>query len=613
MERKDILSFSKLNSLWLRYFVLIVLIGSYAIGFSQLSINFDNGSLSNPAWVGNVSNFIVNTAGQLQLNAPAAGESSLFTKYKVPADSIQMDFYFKLQFSPSNDNFGKIYLFTDNIDETVANGYYMRIGENGSADALQIWKLTNGVASMLAAGSMGAVSADPADGRVSMKIYRDGYWSVSVDYTGNNLFQEDISFFDPSYTFQDSTYFGVYCKYTSSRTDKFFYDDISINTVERDTIAPSVLAAEIIDQNRLVLTFSEPLEETSANILSNYVVDNGIGSPDQISFTVNNPNQVLAIFNTKPIASGIPYTIQVVGVKDKSNNMSNSSIGFVFATSPDVGDLILTEVLTDPYSGGDDFIEIYNTSNKFLKLNGLIVRNAQKNESKVITTDAILLPNEYVAITKSIDFLIANYNPPADARFIAATIPTMNVDGANITLITLKNNEEIILDAFDYSVDYHFSFIDETKGVSLERISLTSTTNDPNNWHSASKEVFFATPGYKNSNNVSGTSSTNVGIEPNTKVISPNGDGVDDFVLLNYTMDKPGYLATIKIYDADGFPLLDLANNYLLGTEGAIKWDGIDMEGNRMRIGMYIIFARLFHPDGDVIESKNVVVVAGDL
>ncbi len=155
MKCKDILSYNKLTLSLLRYFMLYGLIGVSTDISAQINLDFDNGNINQVKWEGNINNFIINTEGQLQLNAAVAGESTIFTKFKVPKDSIQLDLYFKLQFAPSNDNFGKIYLFTDNKDETKANGYYLRLGENGSNDAIQVWKLTQGIGSLMASGKNG--------------------------------------------------------------------------------------------------------------------------------------------------------------------------------------------------------------------------------------------------------------------------------------------------------------------------------------------------------------------------------------------------------------------------------------------------------------------------
>ncbi|MBK8668421.1 MAG: lamin tail domain-containing protein [Saprospiraceae bacterium] len=612
MKCKDILSYNKLTLSLLRYFMLYGLIGVSTDISAQINLDFDNGNINQVKWEGNINNFIINTEGQLQLNAAVAGESTIFTKFKVPKDSIQLDLYFKLQFAPSNDNFGKIYLFTDNKDETKANGYYLRLGENGSNDAIQVWKLTQGIGSLMASGKMGGISAEPADARIRCKIYRNGLWLVTTDYTGKTLYEDDIEFSDPAFSLPDATYFGIYCKYSASRIDKFFYDDIIYKTIERDTVPPLVLKAEVVNDSNLRLSFSESLDEVSVKNTAAYVADNGLGSPDLISYSTATPNEVTLTYTGGKIKSGKNYTLTINGVKDRSNNQKKQTISFVYAIKPVKGDLIITEVLTDPYSGGEDFIELYNASDKFIKLDSLILKNTQKNESKTLLTSDVLYPGRYVALSKNIDFLKTTYKTPDTANFIIATLPSLNVDGANITIISTSGNQPITIDSFDYSEKYHFQLIDETKGVSLEKISLKAPSNDANFWHSSSSLVLYATPGYKNSNLIKDNTATgsSKGLIPDKKVFTPNGDSIDDFVLLKYELAKPGYLATVRIYDAEGFAVADLANNLLLGTEGALKWDGIDGEGNIMRMGIYIVYSRLFHPDGDVIDSKQVVVVA---
>ncbi len=611
MKRKDILSFNTIGLSVRRYFYIILLFIAIMDVAAQLKLDFNSGNIADVKWEGSISNFKINAEGQLQLNATVAGESQIFTKFKVPPDSIQVDLYFKLQFAPSNDNFGKIYIFTDNINESLANGYYLRLGENGSNDAIQVWKLEKGVPALLGSGRMGGISADPADARIQCKIYRDGLWVMAIDYAGKVLYEDDLEFSDPTLMIQDSMYFGMYCKYSTTRVDKFFYDDIHIKTIEKDTIAPGVISASGIDDTTIKVIFTESVEELSAKNAAYYFADNGLGSPEVVLFSATAPNEVLLKYNSKRIMSGIFYTMTIDGVKDRSNNKKKSVISFVLTIKPQKGDLIISEVLSDPYSGGDDFIELYNTSNKFLKLDSLIIKNAQKNESRTVLTDFILLPEAYVAISRNTEFLKMTYKTPGNANFITATLPSFNVDAANFSIISTIDKQQITIDSFDYAENYHFQLIDETKGVSLERINLSTQTNDKNNWHSAAAQVKYGTPGYKNSNF---TSPENIpdefGLIPDKKTFTPDGDNLDDFILLNYKMDKPGYLATVRIFDAEGFPIVDLANNFLLGTEGSIKWDGVDGEGNTMRMGMYVIMTRLFHPDGNVRNFRHAVVVA---
>jgi hypothetical protein len=390
--------------------------------------------------------------------------------------------------------------------------------------------------------------------------------------------------------------------------DKFFYDDINVKTIEKDTSAPSIVSAEVLSSDQLKLIFSESLEQTSAINIANYTADNGLGNPVNVIYNPSKPLEVVLNFTSQAIKSGINYQLTVKDVKDKSNNHREQKVNFVFTARPSTGDIVISEVLTDPYTGGNDFVEIYNKSDKFLKLDSLIISNSQRNENRVIRTNEILYPGEYLAISQNVDFLKNTYVPPSTAKLLAATIPALNVSDANISIKSVINGVTVTIDSFDYRENMHFALIDDTKGVSLERINIFGPTNDANNWHSASAQVKYATPGYKNSNLTTIIDYADYSIKPDKKVFSPNGDGFEDFVLLNYLLEKPGYLATIKIFDADGFPVYDLANNFLLGTEGSIKWDGINTEGNIVKIGMYIVYCRLFHVDGDIIETKNVVV-----
>ena len=101
MKRKDILSFNTIGLSVRRYFYIMVLFIANINVDAQLKLDFNSGNIGEVKWEGNIANFKINAEGQLQLNASVAGESQIFTRYKLPPDSIQVDLYFKLQFAPS--------------------------------------------------------------------------------------------------------------------------------------------------------------------------------------------------------------------------------------------------------------------------------------------------------------------------------------------------------------------------------------------------------------------------------------------------------------------------------------------------------------------------------
>ena len=75
-------------------------------------------------------------------------------------------------------------------------------------------------------------------------------WLMATDYSGNTIYEDDLEFVDQGFSLQDSMYFGLYCKYTATRTDKFFFDDISIKTIEKDRDGP--VAKMFIDVRRVM-------------------------------------------------------------------------------------------------------------------------------------------------------------------------------------------------------------------------------------------------------------------------------------------------------------------------------------------------------------------------
>ena len=170
-----------------------------------------------------------------------------------------------------------------------------------------------------------------------------------------------------------------------------------------------------------------------------------------------------------------------------------------------------------------------------------------------------------------------------------------------------------ILDLLEYEDDFHSPLIDDLNGVSLERIDFEKPTNDRNNWFSGATDVGYATPGYQNSAQVSNTIDGADLIELPVRTVSPDGDGYEDVLLINYTTGELGYVANVNIYDAHGRLVRTLVNGELLLREGTLRWDGTDDQGRKARLGIHLIWIEMFQPDGTVQRFKKTCVVAGRL
>ena len=115
-------------------FVLFVLQSITA--FSQFSDNFNDGLFQNGTttprevnWTGDVAEFVVNDALQLQLrSASRVSPAQLRTPSGIVANT-SWEFYVKMNFNPTSSNYTKVYLASDEEDlNSSLNGLFVRIG-----------------------------------------------------------------------------------------------------------------------------------------------------------------------------------------------------------------------------------------------------------------------------------------------------------------------------------------------------------------------------------------------------------------------------------------------------------------------------------------------------
>ena len=586
-----------------KYFFIFFLVFSHNFGLAQLSDNFSDGNfITNPVWEGDVNNFIVNDNLELQLNAPDAGESFLYTSIS-PEESNEWSFYFRMEFAPSGSNIMRIYFALSDLDLTIADGYYLEVGETGSDDELKFYQLENGSPTLMGSGTMGALATDPSVARVKI-VKTDGTWQLDINYDGGLVLSPEITISDAT-SITDNSYFGLWCKYTATRTDKFFFDDIYSGVEIIDSEGPEIISSSLLSSSSLLLCFDEAVEKIAT---SDVFVSPSI-TIASINYHEGELNKLLISF-TEDISGGIDYTLDIPSISDLTGNTSSVE-GIIFSRleTPAVGDLIINEVLSDPFPDGTDFIEIYNRSDKTLSLSGLVLINGTNGNFEVILGPNEISPNEYIAFTEDKDFLDDNYTLLDPDAVHEMDLPSYNNDEGNVSLLYFDGTNITAIDSFDYTSELHSTLLSDTEGVSLERLSSEVATNSADNWNSASEFSGYATPGYENSNRISSISGTDI-FSLDKKVFSPDGDGFEDLLIINYTLPSTGYSLSVNIYDAEGKFIRNLAESALPSVSGIVKWDGTVEEGTLASMGIYIAHFSGFHPDGDRLEEKLVFAIA---
>lgn len=392
----------------------------------------------------------------------------------------------------------------------------------------------------------------------------------------------------------------------------------SVIAAHPDQTGPQLLRVTVIASDSIRAWFSESIDSTTYLNPASYSIDNGLGQP--LAAVAMAPDFMsVKLKLSSGLLSNILYTLTVANtIEDCAGNaLANPNTArFAIAEAAVAGDVLINEVLFDPNDGGTDFVEVYNNSQKVLDLKNIVLCTQDTignvfNEVNVIAPESwLLFPGDYLLLSESGAAVKSQYATTNPNAFLDMdNLPAMNVDG---DIVVLADTGFHVIDKLVYHDTWHFPLLNNTKGVSLERIRFDSPTQDPTNWHSASSTAGYATPGYKNSEYSEGGDNGEVTVTP--QVFSPDADAVDDVVNISFHFDQPGYTANVRIYDDRGRLVRNLVHNELLGTDaGTFSWDGVSDAREKARVGMYVIYFEAFALDGKVKKYKRTCVLAARL
>jgi hypothetical protein len=342
---------------------------------AQISDNFGDGDFTNnPTWSGDNADFIVNAGFQLQLNSTVADTSSL--SFASPfATNCEWQFWCRMNFSPSDNNNTRFYLTSDvaNLEGPV-NGYYIRMGENGSLDGVDLWEQNGTTHTKIIDGLPARVALNNNIVRVKVTRTVAGLWTVYSDTTGGTNWVTEGSV--TNNTFTTCNYSGYFCKYTVSNINDFFLDDVYVGPPIVDVTAPQISSVNVLSATQLDVTFDEPVELTTAETETNYNVNNSIGNPSLATRDGSNPALVHLTFSNS-FVSAQNYMLYVSNVQDNAANaMVLDSAAFLYLPigTPVFHEVVINEIMADPSPvvglPNTEFIELYNRSAQNFNLNG---------------------------------------------------------------------------------------------------------------------------------------------------------------------------------------------------------------------------------------------------
>lgn len=475
----------RLKPIYTLLLLLMCLAGAHAQSFLD---DFNDGDLA--GWGGTPEFFVANASGELQLNGDCAAGGDHYISQNLPTlDAAEWSFQVRLDFDPSASNHTRIFLQSDVPDLSGdVYGYFVRVGEDGTGDVVKLWR-SNGASASVVITGVSSVATAP---NVGIKVVRtvDAEWQLWVDADGGTDYVLEGS--DVDDTYNGGAYAGIYCNYSSTRCDKFFYDDFYINPLYFDNTAPALDAITVISSTQLLADFNEPLETITAETETYYTVTGGVGNPIDAAQDAD-PSKVLLTF-AADFPEGELLTLAVNGVEDISGNATSGVTGTFTVFTIQYANVVINEIMADPEPPvglpNEEYVELYNTTTASIDLTGCALSDASGPSDPF--SAYILAPGAYVILCDdgAADAFAAYPNVLPVSGF-----PSLNNDGDELTL---ANPENDIIHSVTYTNSWYNNAIKADGGWSLEMIDPNNPCQGATNW-TASESPNGGTPGTENS------------------------------------------------------------------------------------------------------------------
>ncbi|MFZ5433901.1 MAG: lamin tail domain-containing protein [Calditrichota bacterium] len=243
-----------------------------------------------------------------------------------------------------------------------------------------------------------------------------------------------------------------------------------------DLVPPELVSAVAVNNTIVDVTFTEDVEQTTAETVTNYLVDLGVGNP--VSATRQGDWSVVRLVFGSAMAANT-YTLTVNNVEDLAGNpiLPGSQVQFTVAAPP--AELIFTEIMPNPnFASLEDslgeWFEIYNPSTSPVDISGWII--GDNSGADTLEGTVVVGALDYFVFGSNND-LLTNGGVPVDYEYKFA------ISGWGLSLsntadsLTLKDASGQLAATLVYSATYPFG-----AGYSAQLRDLSYNPAIDTNW-----------------------------------------------------------------------------------------------------------------------------------
>ena len=288
------------------------------------------------------------------------------------------------------------------------------------------------------------------------------------------------------------------------------------------------------------------------------------------------------------------------------NPLIDSQISIIFGEKPpQPTEIQFNEIMFNALEELPDFIEITNTSNKPLQLQGLQLHVVKPQQSPEIITlhtkPFTLLPKQFVCYSKNGYVIARAYNPNNAVQHVTVSnFPDLPASEATLLLVSAQ---QVALDQLHYNENQHSPFIQSNKGVSLEKTTPNAPSSEAAHWLSATHTVGFATPGEQNSHSPNQLARQRKINKPFQLQKTCYFMDYNDPIQLQHQFQKPGFVITATLFSMQGSRIATPLKLVEVSANGVLLIPTQPLS-NYIPNGNYLLHVEAFHPDADICTQN---------
>jgi len=395
--------------------------------------------------------------------------------------TVKWNFTVRHGYDPSASNNWAVFLMSDSDpgsaqNNPALNGFAVGVNQTGYDDTLRLWKVKGGLFSTVVSSGINWQNDIGVNDPVRINVERStaGGWSLNIVRMDESLIGSssgtDVELFR-------NGWFLILYRYTSTRDRLLWLDDITVEGVfQEDKEPPEITACEIQGNNSLLVSFSEEVSDGSlapSNFLLSQAGNKAIKVTRKSSLSIN------AEFE-KPFLNKSVNKLAIINLCDIYLNCRSKCELEFMAVSPDPGDVIITEIMADPFPAvslpAREYIEIFNRTGFPFNLKKWTLSDGN---SVCSFPEKVILPANYMILCQVQDTsLFKGFGNVAGLK----SFPVLT-DGGKILFIS--DSTANLIHGVEYSSDWYDDDLKTDGGWSLEIVDTEYPFSTEENWHAS--------------------------------------------------------------------------------------------------------------------------------